>query len=234
MKYLNILAFLLMVGLSSCGDKFGTCTTYYEDGETVRSKVPCNLSTNEKNGIMRVYKKNGDLWKTMVYVDNMLEDTTRFFYSRTGEPLKTVPMQKDKRHGVAKEYFKNGKVKREQPYINNLKEGFHRIYDEEGRILSETYYNKGLKEKIAITNFEDVDQLHEKISYKQNRRYGAYEKYNQQGKLVLKGEYRNGYPVGTWRFRTVVGNLKDASPSELSYAYKADIEQLDKYLFEHL
>lgn len=232
---LNItLAFLILVGLSSCKDKFGTCTTYYDGGEKVRSKVPCNLRTREKNGIMRVYKKNGDLWKTVVYVDNQVEDTTKFYYSRTGELLKIVPMLHDKRNGVAIEYFKNGKVKKEEPYKDNLKEGHHRVFKENGNLLSEIYYSKGEKEKGAIYYYENVDLVKEKITYTQDIRNGAYEKYDEKGKLMLKGSFKNGLPVGSWTFKTILGNLKEADIAEITYAYREDIKLLDKYLDENL
>lgn len=234
MKIIKLLALLSLVGLYSCGEKWGTCTTYYKDGETVRSKVPCNLKNGYKNGVMKIFKKNGDLWQTIVYVENKIEDTTRFYYSRSGEILKVVPMLHGQKEGTAIEYSRDGKVLKEQPYKDGKKEGTHKEFDEDGRLIAEEYFMNGLKEKVSTYYYEESDQLKESISFIQNVRNGAYQKFDEKGRLILSGAYKNGRPTGEWTFRSVLGTTLKAQASELAYAYSRDIMPLDDYLFENM
>ncbi|MEO0897826.1 MAG: hypothetical protein AAFY71_15575 [Bacteroidota bacterium] len=224
----------LFLLLASCGDKYGNCITYYEDGETIRTVVPCNMSKGIKNGVMKTYRKNGDIWNTKTYVDNVVEDTTKYYYSYGGELLKTVPMAKGERNGQSVEYYRNGQVKAETDYTNNKKDGAKREYTKKGKLLLEEFYKKGLKEKVASYYFDKGEILREKISYIQDVRNGAYEQYNEKGKLLLKGAYKNGKPINKWTIRTSYGNLVTTTPREILYVYYSEAQKIDKYFFENL
>jgi len=229
--------FLLILGAClalGCGDTYGTCYTYYGDGETVRSEVPCNRSKGTKDGLMKVYRKNGELWKTIPYVNGVEEDTTRLYYSHSDKLLKIVPMEGGKREGSAIEYYRNGEIKKIQPYEDNKKSGLHKTFTEKGKLISEEYYKNGLKEKTATYYYEDSDQVKEKISYIQDNRNGAYVKYDSKGRLLLEGAYKNGLPTGKWTFRSSIGKPITADIAEIKYAYKEEVKGLDEYFYEQL
>ncbi|MEL7341353.1 MAG: hypothetical protein AAGM67_12800, partial [Bacteroidota bacterium] len=86
------ISFVLTLGLLlACNSKRDwICTDYYDTGE-VKSTVPCPEGV--KNGVMRIFHKSGTLWNTLVYVDGVVQDTMRFYYSKTGKVLRAVPMK---------------------------------------------------------------------------------------------------------------------------------------------
>ena len=107
----------LSLWLLSCSDEDRICTTYYDSGE-VRSTVPC--PDGIRNGTMSIFHKSGTLWNTKEYVNGMVQDTMRFYYSRTGDVLRAVPMKDNEKHGRAVEYDKKGNLVKVIHYFFNI------------------------------------------------------------------------------------------------------------------
>lgn len=173
---------LVICGLSilllSCSDEDRVCTTYYDSGE-VRSTVPC--PDGVRNGSMKIFHKSGTLWNSKEYVDGKVQDTMRFYYSRTGEVLRAVPMKDDEKHGRAVEYDKKGKVSKVIHYLLGLRDG-----------PLETYFESG--------------QLRELTEYKEGNRHGKYKLHLEDGTLIKDGTYIQDKEYGKWRSFRVDGS----------------------------
>ncbi|MEL7534306.1 MAG: hypothetical protein AAFN10_23575 [Bacteroidota bacterium] len=157
--------------LLSCSDKDRICTTYYDSGE-VRSTVPC--PDGIRNGTMSIFHKSGTLWNTKEYVEGKVQDTMRFYYSRTGDVLRAVPMKDNEKHGRAVEYDKKGNLVKVIHYLVGLRDG-----------ALETYYEDG--------------ELKELTEYKEGNRHGKYQLKLADGTLVKEGTYIQDRQYGKWR-----------------------------------
>lgn len=143
---------------------FTLCQEFYDDGR-LKSEVECKGGVF--NGLYKEYHKNGDLWKEVHYQDNVVVDTTRYYYSRTGELLKEVPMKAGAREGISTEYYKNGQAK----------------------ILTTFRANQLDGPKIWFTETGDTTQY---ISYQKGIPHGWVRAYRPDGSLILVAQAEAG------------------------------------------
>lgn len=172
---------LLGLGLGSCDSSPTICTSYYKQ-DKLKYEVPCKKGVFE--GTYREYNRSGDLWVVKHYVEGVEEDTTRYYYSRTGELLKQVPMLHGQKHGQAVEFYKDGARKRVQQY-------------EQGQRVGED-----------VRYHEDGQTLQERTTYVANRQEGPYLRQSASGQALVQGQYEAGQAVGTWTHRYANGKVK--------------------------
>lgn len=174
------MAWFALLGLG-CGPNETICTSRYSNDQ-LKYEVPCRDGLF--HGTYREYNKHGDLWVVKHFEAGVEVDTTTYYYSGSGNLLKSVPMQEGAKHGQALEYYEDGPLKRAQTYRQGRRDGQDIHYHPDGKTVQE------LK------------------TYQDNVLQGPYERRDETGALLVEGQYVDGQRVGTWQHHYPDGALK--------------------------
>ncbi len=165
------LSFFLTLLLAGCEDKMYDCTRHDSEGN-LKSTVPC-----DENGVYQgeylEYHKTGKLWERRFYVNGLQEDTTRYFFYKTGNVLKEVPMAAGKKHGIVRTFRKDGSVEKSESFL----EGYHSG-------PTTVYYENGFPQ--------------ETFTYDQDQKSGPYFYHAEDSTVIVAGEYFQGAQYGKW------------------------------------
>jgi len=162
---------LILGGLFACNSEPTICERFHANGK-LQYRVPCDGGIY--NGLYEEYNRSGDLWVTRMYVNGVVEDTVRYYYSRTGELLKEVPMKADQKEGRAREYEKDGTLKREQDFVAGKRNGGDREYHSNGKVVARL------------------------TTYKDNQKNGPFIRKGSDGTVLTQGAYVEDIPFGDW------------------------------------
>lgn len=165
------------------GKREGNSFYYYPTGEL---KEMIYFRSNKKEGMAREYSRDSVIISVLEYKDNYLINRERI--NRTdGEHRK---------QGTYRVYYENGSIKEEEHYLDNLLHGYYREFDERGEVIIATRYERGeIKEEID----EDLKELLDMKST-----------YDEQGRLVFTGAYKDEIPIGIHRFFDTTGIVENA------------------------
>jgi len=154
------------------GDKKeGTAYIYFPDG-----KVQLTVAYNggKKQGLSKEYDKDGN-------IISLLEYNNDFLVSR--ERINRLD-NKGLKQGEWKEFYPNGRIKTEKTYIDDQLHGYYKEYDNRGILVLTMLYQNGAIVKSLVEDEPDIEIVN---------------KYDQDGKMISSGPYRNKIPVGTHR-----------------------------------
>ena len=151
--------------------KEGTAYIYFPDG-----KIQQTIAYNggKKEGLGKEYDKDGN-------IITLLEYNNDFLISR--ERINRLD-NKGLKQGEWKEFYPNGRIKTEKTFVDDLLHGYYKEYDNRGILVLTMLYEKGAIVKSRVEEEADIQII---------------TKYDQDGKLVYSGPYRNKIPVGTHR-----------------------------------
>jgi antitoxin component YwqK of YwqJK toxin-antitoxin module len=165
------------------GKKEGNSFYYYPTGEL---KEIIYYKNNRKNGMAREYSPDSIIISVLEYNDNYL--VNRDIINRIDK--------QGKKQGVFRDYYENGSVKKEEHYLDDQLHGYYREFDGKGVVVTAMRYERGeIKEEID----EDMRELLDMKST-----------YDQQGRLVFTGGYKEGIPIGIHRFYDSAGIVENA------------------------
>lgn len=154
------------------GDKKeGTAYIYYPDG---RIQQTITYNNGKKEGLSKEYDKNGN-------VITLLEYNNDFLISRERINRKD---SKGLKQGEWKEFYANGTIKTEMSYKDDMLHGYYKEYDSRGRLTATMLYENGSLVKSGTADESDIEIVN---------------RYDEGGKLVYSGPFRNGVPVGIHR-----------------------------------
>lgn len=154
------------------GDKKeGTATLFYPDGK-VQQTIAYN--NGKKEGLSKEYDKEGNIISLLEYRNDFLVSRERI--NRTDS--------KGLKQGDWKEFYSNGRIKSEKSFIDDLQTGYYKEYDNKGNLVLTMLYDKGAIVKSKVEDQTDIEIVN---------------KYDQDGKLIYSGPYRNKVPVGNHR-----------------------------------
>ena len=174
------------------GKKRGPWVEFYPHGVVSMEGYYMN---DLKNGIFKYYNRKGDLINLEKYRDDQLV--------RDSEESVILDIRNT--------YYSDGKVKSSGGYVDGKKEGIHRIYNEEGDIVSGEVYKKGLITAEGIVDqsgdfqgewelyYENGD-VQAKGDFENNLRTGDWIFYHKNGKVESEGKYVEGLPQGQWKW----------------------------------
>jgi uncharacterized protein len=165
------------------GKKEGKSFYYHQTGEL---KLVVFFENGKKQGLSREFSKDSILLTVVQYKDNYVVDRERV--NRKDE--------KGRRQGTYREYYENGKIKKEQHYLDDALHGYYREFDGRGELVLAMRYERG---KIVEEIDEDMKELLDMKST-----------YDQQGRLIFNGGYKEGVPVGIHRFYDTTGVVENA------------------------
>lgn len=165
------------------GDKKeGTAFIYFPDGK-VQQTIAYN--NGKKSGLAKEYDKEGN-------IITLLEYSNDFLVSR--ERINRID-NNGLKQGEWKEFYPNGRKKSEISYKDNLMHGYYKEYDMSGKLILTMLYENGGIVKSKVDDEADIE-----IS----------NKYDQDGKLIYSGPFRNKIPVGVHREFNKEGKVTNA------------------------
>ncbi len=161
---------------------------------------------DKKEGKAYYYFNKGNILKIANYKDNRLDDNTYEFDDK-GNIItiyrynKGILIERDKinrfnenneKQGQWMEFYKNLNVKSETNYDNGKKNGIFKEYDNDGKITLLLKYDD---DKISTNKNIEKDSV------------DVINKYDNSGRLIFSGTYRDTIPVGIHRFFDKNGNV---------------------------
>jgi len=165
------------------GDKKeGTARIFYPDGKT-KQTIP--YVNGKKDGLSREYDLEGKIITLLEYNNDFLISRERINHT-DASGLK---------QGEWLEFYPGGGLKTERNYRDDQLHGYYKEYDERGRLLVTLLYENGKVTGTDIDNSAEIDI--------QNR-------YDDSGKLVYSGPFREGTPVGIHREYNPDGTVKNS------------------------
>lgn len=162
--------------------KEGTAFIYFPDGK-IQQTVPYN--NGKKEGLSKEFDKNGNIITLMEYSNDFLVSRERI--NRTdGKGL---------RQGDWKEFYPSGNIKTEKTYRDDQLHGYYKEYDTKGKLTLTMLYDNGAVVKSRVEDAPDVEIVN---------------RYDNAGKIIYSGPYRNGTPVGVHREFGADGKVTNA------------------------
>jgi antitoxin component YwqK of YwqJK toxin-antitoxin module len=150
-------------------------------------------------GIFDFLKKNKNIEN-----DNGLNEI--YYDNGRGELKERFSKKNAKKYGVYEEWHDNGRIKFTTNYKDDIQEGKTWVYDNSGNTLreymiidgyieDEIKYEKGVKMNGIYDEWKEPwtgEKFLEKlINYKDGKRHGVYEEFNQDGNKVFECNYKN-------------------------------------------
>ena len=165
------------------GKKEGTSYYYHPTGEL---KLIVFYKDGKKQGLSREFSRDSTLVTVLQYNDNYVVERER---------VNRVDEQGNKQ-GTHRDYYDNGKIKKEEHYLDNKLHGYYREFDGNGELLLAIRYERG-------QIMEEIDEdMRELLDMKST--------YDQEGRLIFTGGYKEGVPVGIHRFYDTTGVVENA------------------------
>ncbi len=165
------------------GLKEGNSFYYYPTGEL---KEMIYFKSNSKHGQAREFSKDSVIISVLEYKDNYLINRERI--NRTDKV--------GRKQGSYREYYENGSVKMEEHFLDDQLHGYYREFDVRGVVVTAMRYERGeIKEEID----EDMRELLDMKST-----------FDEQGRLIFTGGYKEGIPIGIHRFYDTLGVVENA------------------------
>jgi antitoxin component YwqK of YwqJK toxin-antitoxin module len=165
------------------GKREGNSYYYFPTGEL---KEVVYYKENRKNGIAKEYSTDSVLITVEEYNNNYMIDRERV--NRTDA--------QGKKQGTFREYYANGKMKTEAHYLDDQLHGYYREFDGSGDLVLALRYERG---KIMEEIDEDLKELLDMKST-----------YDEKGRILFTGGYKDGVPVGIHRFYDTTGIVENA------------------------
>jgi antitoxin component YwqK of YwqJK toxin-antitoxin module len=165
------------------GDKKeGTAFFYFPDGKVQQTIL---YNNGKKEGLSKEYDENGNVITLAEYRNDYL--ISREKINRTDK--------NGLKQGEWKEFYPSGTIKKEMTYIDDLIHGYYKEYDNREVLILTMLYNNGSIVKSRVEDEPDIEITN---------------RYDQEGKLIYSGPFRNKVPVGIHREFTKDGKISNA------------------------
>lgn len=151
--------------------KEGTATIFFPDGKIQQTIV---YNSGKKDGLAKEFDREGNIITLLEYHNDFLVSRDRINRSDN----------KGLKQGDWKEFYPNGRIKSEVTYVDDLQNGYYKEYDNKGNLQITMLYEKGAIVKSKVEDEPDIEIVN---------------KYDQDGKLIYNGPFRNKVPVGNHR-----------------------------------
>lgn len=163
--------------------KEGKSYYYYPTGELKQVVIYKN---GRKHGLSMEYDVDSTLITVLEYNNNYVVDRERVNrVDKSGE-----------KQGIFREYYASGQIKKEVHYLDNQLHGYYREFDGNGNLITAVRYERG---NIVEEIDEDIKELLDMKST-----------YDEQGRIIFTGGYKNGIPVGVHRFYDTTGAVQNS------------------------
>ncbi|MCB0800705.1 MAG: toxin-antitoxin system YwqK family antitoxin, partial [Bacteroidales bacterium] len=162
--------------------KEGLARIFYPDGK-VKQTIP--YSDGKKDGLSREYDREGRIITLLEYNNDFLISRSRI--NRTDES--------GMKQGEWLDFYPDGSIKSEKNYRDDLLHGYYKEYDDRGRLLVTLLYDNGKMTGTEIDNSAEIE---------------IKNRYDDSGKLIYSGPFKEEVPVGIHREYNADGTIKNA------------------------
>lgn len=162
--------------------KEGSAYVYFPDGKIKQTTF---YNNGKKEGLSREFDSNGNVITLYEYNNDFLISRERI--NRTDE--------KGQKQGEWKEFYPNGSIKTEKTFKDDQLHGYYKEYDNRGKLALTMLYENGSIVKSSVEDESDIEIIN---------------RYDQQGKIIYSGPYRNDIPVGVHREYSAEGSVTNA------------------------
>jgi antitoxin component YwqK of YwqJK toxin-antitoxin module len=162
----------------------GKAFYFFPDGKI---KEELSYSEGNKEGPGKEYDQNGTVITLFEYHNNYLISREKINRSDA----------KGTKQGVWKTFYPDGKVQREMKYTDNKLDGIYKEFNESGNLILSLKYMDG-----KIMESQDNLDIHDEIDFRRE--------FNEAGKIVSSGGFKDNKPVGVHRFYDNSGKINNA------------------------
>ena len=162
--------------------KEGTAFFYFPDGKIQQTVT---YFKGKKEGLSKEFDRNGS-------IISLLEYNNDYLISR--ERINRID-NKGLKQGEWKEFYPNGAIKTEKTFKDDLMHGYYKEYDSRGKLTITMLYDNGSIVKSRVEDEPDIEITN---------------RYDDAGKLIYSGPYRNKIPVGIHREYGADGKVQNA------------------------
>lgn len=155
----------------------GIAKIYFADG-SIKQTIP--YADGKKQGLSKEYNNKGELITLYEYNND-------FLISRERINRYNSDNQKD---GDWKEYYPDGTLWKDMTYRNGVLHGYYREYDQRGVLLLAMLYDNGELVEESVDDDPDIE---------------IRNRYDNEGRLIYSGPYREETPVGIHREYDISG-----------------------------
>jgi len=164
---------------------------------------------DRKEGVARIFFPDGKVKQTIPYVDGKKDGLSRE-YDREGNIITLFEYNNDflisrsrinrtdaagLKQGEWLDFYPDGSIKSEKNYRDDLLHGYYKEYDDRGKLLVTLLYDSGKVTGTDLDNSAEID---------------IRNKYDDSGKLVSSGPFKEDIPVGIHRDYNPDGSIKNA------------------------
>jgi len=162
--------------------KEGNALYFYPEGK-VKQVIP--YYHGKKEGLSKEFDRDGKLI-------TLLEYSNDFLVSR--EKINKVD-DKGLKQGKWLDFYSNGIIRSEKNYRDDQLHGYYKEYNEKGKLVLTLLYDNGKVTGNDLTNVPEIEVI---------------KKYNDAGRMIYSGPYKDGVPVGIHREYNDDGTVKNA------------------------
>lgn len=173
------------------GQKQGSWMDFHANRST---KVEGPYINDLKNGYWKYYTSKGNLIKVEKWIMGVLQENA--------QEVAKIDIRTELSPTTGNVVFKGA-------YRNDIEEGVHRIYDEDGNVISSKIFENGTalfegiiddqgRKQGPWKEFYPSGELKSKGDYKDNLKIRNWVYYFIDGKIEQTGDYRRGKPEGVW------------------------------------
>lgn len=155
---------------------------YYENGKI---KIIGSYKNDQADGIRREYDEDGKIIKGYIFRNGFLI-------------AEGIIDEKGLKQGIFKEYFENGTIQAEGKYLNSNPTGPWKYYYPDGTIEQEGSYDSKGNNMGEWTWYYNNGQVLKQENYENGLLEGDYIEYDVNGKIIVKGQYFDGFETGSW------------------------------------
>ena len=162
--------------------KEGVAMIFYPEGK-IKQTIP--FYNGMKDGLSREYDREGKIITLLEYNNDFLISREKINFTDAN----------GLRQGEWLEFYPGGNIKVEKNYRDDLLHGYYKEYNEKGSLVVTLLYDNGKVTGTDIDNGSDIEVVN---------------KYDDSGRLIYSGPYKNGVPVGIHREYKENGEVKGA------------------------
>ncbi len=196
MNSMKLLGFSILFVFVSCGTRMKSVSETNEYG--YKTEYSLNPKTQMKEGVYKVYDKEGKLYEEATYSKDEINGNRTLFYPN-GQKEIVETLVNGKYHGAFNSYYENGKLKAEGNYEDNIAIGQWKSYYESGQLKDIATFSNN-EENGPFKEYHENGNLKTEGTYKDgDQEHGELLLYDEEGQLEKKMDCNLGHCKTTWK-----------------------------------
>ncbi len=193
MKNLAVFLLFLALGFWACDKGGGSTSKESPSALDLSNYTVVDIPGTDFQQVFR-YDQSGNLVEQGLVRNGKRTGTWVTYHPGKQVPKSIISYVDDKFNGIYMELSQRGQVEKIMNFLNNNWEGRYAEY-KSGWLLKEGTYKNGQLDGVYREYFQYKDVPQKEVHYKDGKLHGPYRFYNEEGKVMVQGEYKNGEKV---------------------------------------